>query len=317
MLVLTGSAVGVIDQVLGESGPLRGRPTWARRLDPLDLVAAREFLPRLSAERFFEAFAACGGYPLHLRSWNPRASFRNNMRALALSPAGLLLTDAAGMLAEELGGATGYPRILAAVGRGRTRYGEIANEAGQRVEGPLETLVRAGFLRRAVALGAPRAAKPLYEIGDPYLAFWFACLYANQTEIEAGQGDALLKRIGPLWQRHVGWVFEEQARAHAARLVLRGELPKNLVVGRWWSHSGEDVEVDVLGLEGSKTALIGEARWQDRPLDVRDLGELQAKLRRVPSPVARPLFAVWGRRGATAQAVAAGARSHGLAQMLE
>src|SRR5207249_4358470 len=141
LLVLTGSSVGVIEGILGEGGPLRGRPTWARRLEPFDLIASRRFLPRLSPERFFEAFSACGGYPLHLNAWSPSASFRSNLLRLALSPGGLLLADAEGILGEELAGAAGYARILAAVGRGRTRYSEIASEAGQRVEAPLETLV--------------------------------------------------------------------------------------------------------------------------------------------------------------------------------
>jgi AAA+ ATPase superfamily predicted ATPase len=316
MLVLTGSSVGVIEGMLGEGGPLRGRPTWARRLDPLDLRGARRFLPRLAPDRLLEAYAACGGYPLHLRAWNPRAALRQNLLQLALSPGGLLLADAASMLAEELGGAQGYSRILAAVGRGRTRFGEIASEAGQRVEVPLELLVRAGFLRRAVPVGAPKAAKPLYELGDPYLAFWFSYLYASQTEIESGQGEALLARLAPLWQRHVGWVFEEQARAHASRLVASGELPKRLVTGRWWAHSGQSCEVDVLGLEGAQTALLGEARWQDDPLGLRDVAELKAKLARVPSPVEHPLLALWGKRGVAKEALRAGALGFDLEKML-
>jgi len=49
MLVLTGSAVGVIERVLGPGGALRGRPTVSLRLDPLDVIKARAFLPRLAA----------------------------------------------------------------------------------------------------------------------------------------------------------------------------------------------------------------------------------------------------------------------------
>lgn len=194
--------------------------------------------------------------------------------------------------------------------------GEIASDAGQRVELPLDFLVRAGFIRKAVPVGAPRAAKPLYEIGDPYLAFWFSCLYGNQTEIESGQGQALFERLKPLWQRHLGSVFEEQARAHAVRLVARGELPRRLVLGRWWAHTGQSCEVDVLGLDGTGTALLGEARWQERPFDLRDVAELQAKAARVPSPIAEPVLAFWGRQGVSKDAAKAGARGYSLADML-
>jgi hypothetical protein len=144
-------------------------------------------------------------------------------------------------LAEELPPSGGHARILAAIGRGRRRFSEIASDAGQRVEAPLETLVRAGFVRKALPVGAPKAARPLYEIADAYLAFWFSCLYATQSEIEGGQGRAVLSRMSPRWQQHVGWVFEEAARAHAAQLVRDQELPKT-----WW--------LDVGGPPGARSA---------------------------------------------------------------
>jgi hypothetical protein len=319
MLVLTGSSVGVIEGMLGEGAALRGRPTLPMRLEPLDAVGARAFLPRLPATDFFQAFAACGGYPLHLRAWDPDETWEVNLRRLAGSPGGLLLEDARGLLLEELSGASGYNRILAAVGRGRTRYGEIANEAGQRVEGPLETLVRAGFLRRAIPVGAPKGATPAYEIGDPYLAFWFSCLYANQTEIEAGQGKAVLARIAPLWQRHLGWAFEEAARAHAARLVTAGGLgPEltNLIVGRWWTTSGTPCEVDVLGLHGGKSELLGEVRWQPQPLGLRELDQARRKLPLVPRASDNCRLALWGCAGVKREVTATGALGFALEDVL-
>ena len=63
------------------------------------------------------------------------------------------------MLAEELPHAGGYARILAAVGRGRTHFGEIAAESDQRVERPIEILIRAGLLAKTLPVGGPRGAR--------------------------------------------------------------------------------------------------------------------------------------------------------------
>jgi AAA+ ATPase superfamily predicted ATPase len=316
MLILTGSAVSVVEKLLGPGGALRGRPTLSLRLDPLDPVLARTFLPKMAAVSYFEAYAACGGYPLHLRAWDARASLSENLSRLAASADGLLLTDAAGILAEELPSAGGHARILAAIGRGRNKFGAIASDAAQRVEAPLETLVRAGFVRKALPVGAPKGAKPLYEISDTYLGFWFSCLYAHQTQIEAGQGQAVLARVQPLWQRHLGWVFEEAARAHATELVRCGKLPSDLILGRWWATRGEQCEVDVLGLRGQRTALVGEARWQERPLGAGDVSALRSKLRHVPNPDDKPLIALWARSGIAREARRAGALGWSLADML-
>jgi AAA+ ATPase superfamily predicted ATPase len=297
VLVMTGSAVGTIEGLLGAGGALRGRPTRALRLDPLDPIEARVFLPRLEPDAYFEAYAACGGYPLHLRQWDESATTWENLVRLAGAAGGILLEDALGILREELPDVGGYPRILAAIGRGRTRAGQIANEADQRIEHPLDVLVRAGLVRRSLPVGAPRRARPLYEIDDPYLAFWFAVLYADVTLIEAGQGRAVLRARLPAWQRHLGWTFEELARSHAGRLVQEGALPEDLVVGRWWAASGQPLEFDVLGLRGSRAMLVGEARWQGRPLGRRDVDALRVHASRLPHLADDPLLAFWSRGG--------------------
>lgn len=296
-LVLCGSAIGMMEAMIGARGALRGRPTLTLRLSPFDPVHARAFIPALEPAAFVEAYAACGGYPMHLRAWDPNASTEANLLRLAGAAGGILLEDAASMLAEELTHPGGYTRVLAAVGRGRTRFAEIAAESGQRVERPLEILIRAGLISRSLPVGAPRGARPSYEIADPYLAFWFGVLYSDIPQIEAGQGSAVLSRKNPSWQRHLGAVFEDLARLHARRLALSGALPSDLVIDRWWASSGEPCEVDVLGLRGARTALLGEARWQTRPLGARDLAQLRRKAARAPRAVESPIFALWGRGG--------------------
>lgn len=316
MLVLTGSAVGMMERMLGAGGALRGRPTLSLRMDPLDMMSARVFLPHLKPAAFMEAYAACGGYPLHLRAWDPTQDTASNLVALAATTGGVLVEDATGILREELPDAGGYARILAAIGRGRTRMSEIANEAAQRVEHPLDILTTSGFVRRSVPVGAPKRARPLYEFADAYLAFWFGVLYSDLALIAAGQGAAVLKRRNEQWQRHLGWVFEEAARAHAIRLVTSGRLPSDMVLGRWWSSTGEPCEVDVLGLRGSETHLLGEARWQERPLGANDLRRLEAKRHRVPDIAGNPIFALWGRSGADRDIRGASVRTFDIGDVL-
>ena len=297
-LVLCGSAIAMMEAMIGAGGALRGRPTMTLRLAPLEAVQARAFLPQLEPARFIEAFAACGGYPLHLLAWDAKASTEANLSRLAGATGGLLLEDAGSMLAEELPHAGGYARVLAAIGRGRTRFAQISADSDQRVERPLEVLMRAGLVAKRLPVGAPRGARPSYEIADAYLAFWFSVLYSDIPQIEAGQGRAVLSRRNPSWQRHLGAVFEDIARAHARRLVARGEMAAaDPVIDRWWASSGEPCEVDVLGLSGSRSVLLGEARWQARPLGVRELTQLRAKSTRVPRVVEDPLYALWGRGG--------------------
>jgi hypothetical protein len=72
-----------------------------------------------------------------------------------------------------------------------------------------------------------------------------------------------------------------------------------MVIGRWWRD--ETAEVDVLGMIGDKTALLGECRWQATPLTGRDLTELHRKTAYVPDPSDDLTLMFWTRSGAAEQ----------------
>jgi hypothetical protein len=226
---------------------------------------------------------------------------------LAASPGGILLEDAASILREELPDTGGYNRIFAAIGRGLTRYSGIAGAASQRIQHPLQVLTDAGFVQKSLPIGAPKGARPDYQVKDPYIFFYFSVLYSDLALIEGGQGRAVMHRAKPRYETHIGRVFEEIARDHARRLIEAGRLPEDLVVGRWWATGGEPCEVDVLGLRGKRTQLLGEAKWQRRPLGFKELEALRRKVARVPHPVDEPTYILWGRSGATEAVRAASA----------
>ncbi len=292
LLVLTGSATSVVEEMVGADGPLRGRANLHLRLRPFDLPTAARLLDVEPAVAV-EAYSACGGWPLHLGAWDAARSTEDNLLVLAGHPGGLLLEDAR-LILDELPDGPGFGRVLAAIGRGRTRRGDIATDAGQRVDYPLEFLRDSGLVVRETPVGAPRRARPLYAIADPYLRFWFHVLFSERSRIEGGQGEQVLAARADEWRKHVGWTFEEAARDHARRLVRLGDLP-DLRVGRWWSTSGAPLEIDVLGLDGARTALVGEAKWSSGDSTARLVARLRAAVGRLPAPVDDPALCLWTR----------------------
>jgi len=296
MLVLSGSAVAVMEQMLGPQGGLHRRAGLERRMDPFPLIDARAFQPDLPPDDFIQAYAACGGYPLHLRRWSAQRSTEENLDELAFTPGGLLLRDAPDILSEDLDWRGGYERVLTAMAGGARRRSKIAGRAQQRIDYTLDRLRRAGYVRTVRALGTGGAPDPYYEIADDYLAYWFAVLRDDADLIDGGQGSAVRQRTSGRWQTHVARVFEEAAREHAQRLVTTGALPNDTIIGRWWKD--ETVEIDVLGLTGDRPILVGECRWQARPLTQRDLGDLRRRAAHLPEPGPAGLtFAFWSRGG--------------------
>jgi len=297
LLAITGSAVSVIEQMLGPQGGLHRRATVERRLDPFSFADARAFLPRLKPAEYVEAFAACGGYPLHLQRWDTNGSTADNLSNHAFLPGGLLLRDALDIMSEDLDWRGGYERVLGALGAGARRRSRIASRAQQRIDYTLDRLRRAGYVRAVRPHGSPAGADPLYEIADTYLAFWFAVLREDADLIEGGQGAAVQRRVGERWQAHLGRVFEQLAREHAVRMVTTGEFPAAMTVGRWWLD--EIAEIDVFGLLDRQTRLVGEARWQAAPLNTGDVHALSQKMTHLPPPHPDLELAFWSRGAAT------------------
>ena len=94
-------------------------------------------------------------------------------------------------------------------------------------------------------------------------------------------------------------------------------LPRELVVGRWWATRGQPCEVDVLGLIDGRVGLLGEARWQAAPLGIGEVNALREKLGHLPPASGRLQLALWGRGGVTSEAVRAGVRGFSLKDVLD
>lgn len=315
LLVLSGSAVGMIEDALDYRGPLYQRPTLRLHLNPFTATEAYRYLDRPDPTALLEAYAACGGYPLHLDAWDFRGQTAENLLRLAGTAGGLLLEDGAALLYSLQ---DPMRRVLLAVGQGRSRPAEIANDAGQaRVDRHLEALQRARLVEGLVPVGEPHKAKPIYRVADPFLRCWLRLLANHVQRVEAGQGSAVLEHGQGEWQHHIGTVFEEAARGHAVRLVQDGDLPGGTLIGEWWATSGPPCQVDVLGVKDHRTILIGEARWQRQPLGPRDVDALARKQQLVPKPVAQPLLALWGRGGVRPEVVVGQVRGYSLLDVLD
>jgi uncharacterized protein len=296
MVAVTGSAVSAMESMLGASGGLRGRPHERIRLDPFTAGQARAFLPKLPADQFISAYAACGGYPLHLRGWREEHDVDANLLALAFQPGSILLADALDIMSEDLDWRSGYERVLAAIGTlSGDRRGKIASRANQRIDYTLTKLRQAGYVRAEHPVGAGDTVPPQYGIADIYLAFWLSVLRDDAELIEGGQGQAVLHRQRTRLDRHVSATFKQLAREHAVRLVADGRLPPDTIVGRWWRD--EVVEIDVLGLSGDRPVLVGEAKWQRQPVARYDLHALRRKPTYLPNMGVDTRFAVWTRDG--------------------
>lgn len=292
-LLLTGSSRRVMNRLTEGGGPLYGRAELHLRLEPFAFEQCRAFVPKLTPEDRLLAYAVTGGYPRHLLAWDDEVTLAENVRNL-VRPGSLLYDDASLIVNEEFPMGVGFERILLAIGRGRHSFGEIKTDADLRIEGPLATLEHVGLLRGEQPLAGPRRSAAHYVITDPYLRFWFGPLTRIRQGLELG-GDASLVLKTGVWETHIGSVFEDEARRHAARMVLAGELPEALV-GRWWRKGRQAVEIDVAGRADDRFVLAGEAKWSSTITGGPQFNRLKASANQAFGEDATRVHAIWSRK---------------------
>jgi len=286
MLVLCGSYIGMMEtEVLGYQAPLYGRRTASTLLRPLDLPSSSLFFPHYSHEEQFLAWAILGGMPYYLRTFSDNQNIFSNIRQHILdAQTGALFNEPRLLLMEELREPRNYFSILRAIAQGRTRLNEITQASGvsevTAVARYLDILQQMRLITRRVPATEnqpEKSKKGIYQIDDHFLRFWFRYIQPNQSGLDLGLADAILKqRILPDLDHFVSTAFEEAAIAFTARLAQTGGLtflPER--IGGWWDR---DAEIDVLAInQTEKAALVGECKWSVNLVGTNILDDLKQK----------------------------------------
>jgi len=85
VLVLAGSQIGMMVDMLSYRAPLYGRATAQLGLKPLPFRAISQFFPRYSAEQCVAVYAILGGIPAYLERFDDAVSIGVNVREQILS----------------------------------------------------------------------------------------------------------------------------------------------------------------------------------------------------------------------------------------
>jgi len=307
-LLLCGSALSFMGQLLAGGAPLRGRAGLELIVPTLDYRLAAEFWDVQDPVLAVKVHAIVGGTPAYRREFvrddTPAGpgDFDGWVERTVLNPASPLFREARYLLADEpdLRDVGLYHSVLAAIAVGNNTRGGIASYVGRKsgdLAHPLNVLQDCGLVVREP--DALRDNRTTFRISEPLITFYHAVMRPIWSDLEHSRdASGLWRRSQPRFVGNVlGPHFEQLCRywtRHFAAEETIGGIPVRVQAGTVHdaaSKASHQLNAVVFGLddEGREPVIaIGEAKCGE----VMSLSHLE-RLRRI-----RGLLATQGRPGA-------------------
>ncbi len=130
MLILAGSHVGMMVDMMSYQAPLYGRFTGQILLKPLPFAALAEFFPTYSAEERVAAYACLGGVPAYLEWINPQQSLVANIKQHLFAPSGMFRSEPALLVSDLVRETRLYEAILRSIANGAHTPADMAAATG-------------------------------------------------------------------------------------------------------------------------------------------------------------------------------------------
>lgn len=277
-LVLSGSALRPMEQLLEPGAPLYGRADYRPLLAPLDFRDASRFGAKgLSAEDKLRRYAVLGGTPQY-QVWAGAADLEELIAARMLSKGESLYEEPLHLLREEqdIRDPATYFAVVRAIAAGQTRVSQISNAT--QIPTPnltkmLSRLEALGYLEARAPLGpgGPEARRTSYRLADPFFRFWFRFVFPNRSLLERGRVKDVMKVVKRDLDTYMGAAFEDCCREWVGRYADEA-MPASQQLGCWWSRDGQ-TEVDVVGTSRGRYDLLASCKW-DRKASSAVLGRL-------------------------------------------
>ena len=310
-LVLAGSHIGMMVDLLNYEAPLYGRTTAQLLVEALPFAVLSEFFPHYSAAERVATYAVIGGVPAYLERFDGVQNLGSNIRHHLFQRTGMFRSEPAIMVSDLVRETRTYETILRAIAAGAHTPAEIAALsaiAATNLSPYLRRLRDLGLIERRIPATIPPAerrttTRSRYHLRDPYLRFYFRFVEPNLEMIEQGLADLLWERIGEQFRAFIGGtVFEELCREWVLVQAQQRQLPFTPeLVG---SHWATDAQVDVVAINWrEKQILLGECKWGDNAVGREVIeGLIEKAPKVVPATGWQIHYAFFARAGFTASA---------------
>lgn len=285
-LILSGSHIGMMKDLLQERNALYGRFAVTIKLNELNYQDAARFYPDRTPYDKVAHYAVFGGSPFVNQALNPAATLRENVISTILNPVSAVYLYASQLLLSDYSVKINAERIFSGIGNGKKRYTEIEDKLDVKRTGNLSKQIKSLTELEIVSRNSPinkigDNKKATFEINDNLLRFYFTFIYKNASALQVLGAEAFYDEyVAPTLTDFISRRFEGICRDYFSLQVRSGKLKGVRNIGSYYYDDPvhrKNGEFDV-ALELADGYAIYEAKYYAQPMT---LDEIHREVRQV------------------------------------
>jgi AAA+ ATPase superfamily predicted ATPase len=287
-LVLCGSYITIMKELLRESDPLFGRFTKIIHLEEFDYLDASRFCPELPVREKIRFYSVFGGSPYVLTNLDFGKSVEQNIIDLMLEPNSILRSYIENIALREIQKAFDI-RILEVIGNSRKRFNEICSligfEDSSLLDKQLKNLLNMETITKVVPINAQNdRKKQFYEISDNLMRFYFTYVFSFDSLIyKFGPEEFLRNAISGTLNTFISYRFEKIANQYLIRQAHDGKLEGVLDFGTFWyddKKNRRNGQFDCV-LKRSDGYDFYEVKFFESPMTLKECEEEERQVRSI------------------------------------
>lgn len=278
-LVLSGSHIGIMKDLLQERNALYGRFAVTIKLNELNYLDAARFYPDRTPYDKVAHYAVFGGSPFVNQALNPADTLRENVISTILNPVSAVYLYASQLLLSDYSVKINAERIFSVIGNGKKRYTEIEDKLDVKKTGNLSKQIKSLTELEIVSRNSPinkigDNKKATFEINDNLLRFYFTFIYKNASALQVLGAEAFYDEyVAPTLTDFISRRFEGICRDYFSLQVRSGKLKGVRNIGSYYYDDPvhrKNGEFDV-ALDLADGYAIYEAKYYAQPMTLDEI----------------------------------------------
>ncbi|MFW6141249.1 MAG: ATP-binding protein [Candidatus Saliniplasma sp.] len=281
ILILCGSSISMMEDLMSYKNPLYGRRSGQIDLRSFSFKEARKIIPETDLEESIRYYSVFGGVPFYLQKLDG-PTLEKDIKEKVCRNTEILYEEPHILLRQEFRKPNRYFSIMESIASGKTTPKAISDDTKiplQSISKYLKELQRIRLIRHEIPITARKKSsrRGVYRIEDNFFDFWFHFIGPHLSDVEEGRKGFVEDYVMTDLDKYVGKKFE-----NICMEFLKEELKHDFrftKIGRWWYR---EEEIDIVALNEKEDQIyLGECKWSKNKVGLDLLKNLKDKAKEV------------------------------------